>query len=105
MMNNMLGEQDLNPYGFHQWTMQRRLPTMMSPIVITKDFNPQYVIGSGGSNRIRSANIQVILNLLVKENKIEGITNLTPSYKRYKGFVVSLLIPAIIILGIMLIKN
>ena len=29
MMNNMLGEQDLNPYGFHKWETIRRLPTMI----------------------------------------------------------------------------
>ena len=64
MMNNMLGEDDLNPFGFHQWDKKRRLPTMMSPTIITKNSKPQYILGSGGSNRIRSANIQVILNLL-----------------------------------------
>lgn len=65
MMNNMLGEEDLNPFGFHNWTTKRRLPTMLSPIIITKNNRPKFIFGSGGSNRIRSANIQVILNLLV----------------------------------------
>lgn len=65
MMNNMLGEEDLNPFGFHNWTTRRRLPTMLSPIIITKNNKPKFIFGSGGSNRIRSANIQVILNLLV----------------------------------------
>ena len=66
MMNNMLGEDDLNPFGFHNWGHKRRLPTMMSPTIITKNSKPTYILGSGGSNRIRSANIQVILNLLFK---------------------------------------
>ena len=66
MMNNMLGEVDLNPFGFHNWDQKRRLPTMISPIIITDKFGPKFVLGSGGSNRIRSANIQVILNLLFK---------------------------------------
>ena len=65
MMNNMLGEDDLNPFGFHKWNKKRRLPTMVSPIIITKNSKPEFVLGSGGSNRIRSANVQVILNLLV----------------------------------------
>ena len=66
MMNNMLGEVDLNPFGFHKWGIKRRLPTMISPIIITQKSIPKFVLGSGGSNRIRSANIQVILNLLTK---------------------------------------
>ena len=37
MMNNLLGEVDLNPFGFHKWGTKRRLPTMMSPIIITKN--------------------------------------------------------------------
>jgi len=66
MMNNMLGEQDLNPYGFHQWKNIRRLPTMICPTIILKDNKPEFAIGSGGSNRIRSAIIQVIINLLIR---------------------------------------
>ena len=65
MMNNMLGEEDLNPFGFHKWRIKRRLPTMISPTIISENNRPKYVLGSGGSNRIRSANIQVILNLLI----------------------------------------
>ena len=67
MMNNMLGEDDLNPFGFHKWKIKRRLPTKLSPIIITKNSKPEFVLGSGGSNRIRSANIQVILNLLINK--------------------------------------
>tara|TARA_Y100000590_G_scaffold417009_1_gene516301 strand:- start:7200 stop:8711 length:1512 start_codon:yes stop_codon:yes gene_type:complete len=72
MMNNMLGEYDLNPFGFHKWGTKRRLPTMMSPTIITKDSKPQYILGSGGSNRIRSANIQVILNLLLNKMSLSN---------------------------------
>ena len=66
MMNNMLGEEDLNPFGFHKWRKRRRLPTMISPTIITDKNKPKFILGSGGSNRIRSANVQVILNLLHK---------------------------------------
>jgi len=71
MMNNMLGEEDLNPFGFHKWGKKRRLPTMLSPIIITKDNKPKFIFGSGGSNRIRSANIQVILNLLIHKMNLK----------------------------------
>ncbi len=61
MLNNMLGEEDLNPAGFHQWKPNTRIASMMSPTLI---FNREGVLatGSGGSNRIRSAILQVILN-------------------------------------------
>jgi len=71
MMNNMLGEQDLNPFGFHNWNKPRRLPTMISPLIICENNKPKYIMGSGGSNRIRSANIQVIFNLLYKNYSLE----------------------------------
>ena len=71
LMNNMLGEQDLNPFGFHQWPTTRRLPTMLSPTIIFKNNKPLYAIGSGGSNRIRSAIIQVILNITIKKMSLK----------------------------------
>ena len=75
MMNNMLGEQDLNPFGFHIWDNPRRLPTMISPTIILKNNKPIYILGSGGSNRIRSANIQVILNLIHNNMSLEEAIN------------------------------
>ncbi|MBR8829905.1 MAG: Acylase ACY 1 proenzyme [Chroococcopsis gigantea SAG 12.99] len=64
MLNNMLGEADLNPSGFHQWPTAQRLSSMMSPTMILKDGEPLFVLGSGGSNRIRTAILQVISNLI-----------------------------------------
>lgn len=64
MLNNMLGEADLNPGGFHRWPCDRRLSSMMSPTMILKDDKPYIVLGSGGSNRIRTAIFQVISNLI-----------------------------------------
>jgi gamma-glutamyltranspeptidase/glutathione hydrolase len=62
MMNNMLGEEDLNPGGFHHWQSDKRLASMMSPTLILESNGDALVTGSGGSNRIRSAVLQVILN-------------------------------------------
>lgn len=64
MLNNMLGEADLNPLGFHNWQIDRRISSMMSPTIVLKDGQPAIVLGSGGSNRIRTAILQVICNLL-----------------------------------------
>jgi gamma-glutamyltranspeptidase/glutathione hydrolase len=63
-LNNMLGEQDLNPLGFHRHPPGRRLPSMMCPTVVLREGEPELVLGSGGSNRIRSAILQTILNVL-----------------------------------------
>ncbi|HEY9734859.1 MAG TPA: gamma-glutamyltransferase [Trichocoleus sp.] len=62
MINNMLGEEDLNPLGFHQWQPNQRISSMMAPTLVLQDNRPQLVLGSGGSNRIRTAILQVILN-------------------------------------------
>lgn len=62
--NNMLGEADLNPHGWHKWTPGQRMPTMMSPIILLKDGEVVLATGSGGSERIRSALVQVISNVI-----------------------------------------
>lgn len=64
MMNNMLGEEDLNPLGFNQWPTNQRMSSMMAPTMILQNGKPQLVLGSGGSNRIRTAVFQVISNAL-----------------------------------------
>jgi gamma-glutamyltranspeptidase/glutathione hydrolase len=72
MMNNMLGEDDLNPLGFHQWSENRRLSSMMSPTILLKDGRPEIVLGSGGSKRIRTAILQVISNLIDWKMSLES---------------------------------
>ena len=64
-VNNMLGEEDLNPFGFHRHPAGRRLPSMMSPTVVLRDGEFAAGLGSGGSNRIRSAVLQTIIRLVV----------------------------------------
>jgi gamma-glutamyltranspeptidase / glutathione hydrolase len=64
MTNNMLGEADLHPQGFHNWQPDVRISSMMAPTMILRDGKPEIVLGSGGSNRIRTAVLQVISNLL-----------------------------------------
>jgi len=64
MLNNMLGEEDLNPDGFHQMPPGVRLASMMTPTIISLGDGGQIALGSGGSNRIRSAILQVLTNVL-----------------------------------------
>jgi gamma-glutamyltranspeptidase / glutathione hydrolase len=63
-LNNMMGEQDLSPFGFHAHPPGRRLPSMMSPTMVLADAGPRLVLGSAGSNRIRSAVLQVVIGVL-----------------------------------------
>lgn len=63
-VNNMLGEEDLNPLGFHVLPPGRRMTSMMAPTVVLRDGELEAGLGSGGSNRIRSAILQVILRLV-----------------------------------------
>jgi len=62
MLNNMLGEEDLNPGGFHRWKTDQRMTSMMAPSLLLDNIGDGIAIGSGGSNRIRTAILQVLLN-------------------------------------------
>ena len=59
-LNNMLGEEDLNPQGFHRHAPGGRVPSMMAPTVVLRAGEPEIALGSAGSNRIRSAIVQTI---------------------------------------------
>jgi gamma-glutamyltranspeptidase/glutathione hydrolase len=63
-LNNMLGEQDLNPLGFHRHPPGRRLPSMMAPTIVSSGARAELVLGSAGSNRIRSAILQTIVRVI-----------------------------------------
>ena len=63
-VNNMMGEQDLSPAGWFTHPPGRRLPSMMAPTVVLDEGTPELVLGSAGSNRIRSAILQVIVNAI-----------------------------------------
>lgn len=64
MLNNMLGEEDLNPHGFQRWQENRRLTSMMAPGMLQTADGTRVALGSGGSNRIRSAILQVVSAIL-----------------------------------------
>lgn len=64
MLNNMLGEEDLNPRGFHRWPLNQRITSMMAPTIVLDNKSPFLAMGSGGANRIRTAIMQVMTNLI-----------------------------------------
>lgn len=71
MLNNMLGEEDLNPEGFHAWPTGSRLSSMMAPTIIRHRDGGMTALGSGGSNRIRTAILQVAVNLIERGFSLE----------------------------------
>ncbi len=62
MLNNMMGEDDLHPEGFHSSPPGIRVASMMSPSILMEQDRVKLVLGSGGSKRIRSAITQVVTN-------------------------------------------
>ena len=64
MLNNMMGEDDLHPEGFFSSPPNRRVASMMLPTMVMKDGRVEYVLGSGGSKRIRTAILQVLINII-----------------------------------------
>ena len=63
-LNNVMGEEDLSPLGFHRHPPGGRLPSMMAPSVVVRDGEVELVLGSAGSNRIRSALLQTIVGVV-----------------------------------------
>jgi gamma-glutamyltranspeptidase / glutathione hydrolase len=64
LANNIMGEADLHPGGFHLDEPGVRVGSMMAPSILFREGAAPVALGSGGSERIRSAMTQVIANLL-----------------------------------------
>ncbi|MDA1089895.1 MAG: gamma-glutamyltransferase [Proteobacteria bacterium] len=75
MLNNMLGEEDINPAGFHRWPENTRMCSMMAPSLAVEPGGGLIAFGSGGSNRIRTAILQVVVNLLDFGMSVEDAVN------------------------------
>ncbi|MFZ0324682.1 MAG: gamma-glutamyltransferase [Actinomycetes bacterium] len=63
-LNNVLGEDDLHPDGFHAVPAGTRIGSMMSPTIVERPDGSVVALGSGGSQRIRSALLQVVVHLV-----------------------------------------
>lgn len=51
------------------------MSTMMSPTIVVAGDRPCFALGSGGSNRIRSAILQALLNLLLYRRPLDEALN------------------------------
>jgi gamma-glutamyltranspeptidase / glutathione hydrolase len=72
MANNVMGEEDLHPGGLGTMAPGRRVGSMMAPTVLRRPGRPAVALGSGGSERIRSAITQVVLALVVDDAALEA---------------------------------
>ena len=71
MLNNMLGEEDLASGALDGWREGTRLSSMMAPTIILGADGAVTALGTGGSNRIRTAILQVAVNLLTHNLRLE----------------------------------
>jgi len=71
-LNNMLGEADLHPGGFHALPAGARLSSMMAPTLVAGDDGSLLALGTGGSERIRSAIVQVLLRTIDLDEDLVG---------------------------------
>ncbi len=62
-LNNMLGEEDLNPSGTRS-APGTRLTSMMAPSIVLRGGVPTLVVGSAGSERLRAAILQIVVNVI-----------------------------------------
>ena len=67
MANNIMGEEDLHPGGASSAPPGTRVGSMMAPSVLARAGRPTVVLGSGGSERIRSAVTQVAAALVIDD--------------------------------------
>ncbi len=71
MLNNMLGEDELAGGGLEGLREGLRLSSMMAPTIIVEPDGTVTALGTGGSNRIRTAILQVAVNLLAHGMSLE----------------------------------
>jgi gamma-glutamyltranspeptidase/glutathione hydrolase len=76
MANNMMGEDDLHPRGFHAAAPGHRVASMMAPsLVVGPQGRVELVVGSGGSKRIRTALLQVIAGTIDQARPLEEVVD------------------------------
>ena len=71
MLNNILGEEDINPGDPHEWPLDVRMSSGMCPTLIEMPDGSLTALGSGGSNRIRSAICQVVVQMCLNGRDLD----------------------------------
>lgn len=86
MLNNMLGEEDLNPGGFHRWQPATRMTSMMAPGIAESKSGGLLAFGSGGSTRIRTAISQLLTYIFYQNLGLEEAV-MAPRLHTESGFL------------------
>jgi gamma-glutamyltranspeptidase/glutathione hydrolase len=87
MLNNMLGEEDLSDGELGNWREGVRLASMMAPTIILQKDGAVTALGTGGSNRIRTAILQVAVNLLNHGMSLEAAVDAPRLHVERNGLV------------------
>ncbi len=74
MLNNFLGEEDINTDGFFNFAENTRMASMMSPTIISRA-EDRIALGTGGSNRIKTALFQVIWHIIANDFTLDQAIN------------------------------
>ena len=72
LLNNMLGESALLPNGFHSWSENKRLSSMMTPtLVLDEKEEIEIITGTGGASRIPSVITQILSYIIDHKMDVE----------------------------------
>lgn len=74
MLNNFLGEEDINAQGFFNFQENTRMASMMSPTLL-ENHDTKIALGTGGSNRIKTALFQVIWHIIANQKTLAQAVN------------------------------
>ena len=83
-LNNVLGEPELNPKGFHALAPGERPVSSMSPTIVCSAEEGIIALGSPGATRIPTAILQTILNVVDLGMPLEGAV-LAPRFHAEDG--------------------
>lgn len=75
MLNNMLGEEDVVDGAPGDFREGVRMSSMMAPTIVLETDGTVTALGTGGSNRIRTAILQVATNILAHRLEVEDAVN------------------------------
>ena len=93
LLNNMLGEEDLNPGGFGQVRPGMRMTSMMAPTIAVRRGTPMVALGSAGSNRLRSAILQTLVDVIDRGRSVHEAVDLARIHPERDGIDVEFGVP------------
>ena len=99
-LNNMLGEADLNPDGFHATPPGQRMGSMMSPSILVAPDGGVLALGTGGSERIRSSMVEVLMRIVDGGQSLAQAVSAARVHPDDRGLQVEPMLPADLVEGL-----